>query len=195
MSQSALAFAPTLAVVDGHPTTTSNEVALHFGKQHKDVLEKIATLSREVGHVFTERNFSPSEYTDSTGRMLPCYRLTRDGFALLAMGFTGKRALTFKLAYIDAFNRMEDSLREKTALAIPAPSLHFRRWMISFNHNGKEQVTEIPKDAALICPDDISDVHEFVGMVPLALLPKVIDSANQRLATFLNYINKKAVKP
>jgi Rha family phage regulatory protein len=116
MSQSAQAAtgAISLTVIDGQATTTSNEVARHFGKQHKDVLEKIAALSQEVDPAFSERNFPPSEYTDSTGRTLPAYRITRDGFTLLAMGFTGKKALAFKLAYIEAFNRMEAALHHRS---------------------------------------------------------------------------------
>jgi Rha family phage regulatory protein len=107
----AITIAPSLSVVDGQATTTSNEVAQHFGKLHKHVLDKIAALANELPADFTEPNFRLSEFTDSTGRKLPAYRLTRDGFTLLAMGFTGKRALAFKLAYIEAFNRMEAALR------------------------------------------------------------------------------------
>ena len=113
-TQSALAIAPVLAVVDGIPTTSSNEVADFFGRDHKSVLRAIENLTHDLPKEFTERNFAPSEYTDSTGRTLPAYRLTRDGFTLLAMGFTGKKALAFKLAYIDAFNRMERELYGKT---------------------------------------------------------------------------------
>ena len=53
-----------------------------------------------------------SDFTDSTGRTLPAYRITRDGFTLLAMGFTGKEAQRWKVAYIDAFNRMEAELHQ-----------------------------------------------------------------------------------
>lgn len=77
-------------------------------KRHDDVLKKIRTL--ECSASFTARNFSVSDYTDCTGRKLPCYQITRDGFAFLAMGFTGKRAARFKEAYINAFNLMEKSL-------------------------------------------------------------------------------------
>ncbi|MBF0127433.1 MAG: Rha family transcriptional regulator, partial [Magnetococcales bacterium] len=55
-----------------------------FGKQHKNVLQAIQEL--DVPEEFTELNFQPSEYTDSTGRTLPMYRLTRDGVTLLTMG-------------------------------------------------------------------------------------------------------------
>ncbi|MDO1474189.1 Rha family transcriptional regulator [Comamonas thiooxydans] len=50
---------------------------------------------------------APAEFTGSAGRTLPDYRIVRDGLTLLAMALTGKKALAFKLAYIDAFQRME----------------------------------------------------------------------------------------
>lgn len=110
------ATAPTLAVIDGIPTTTSNELAQHFGKSHDNVMRQIKTIItglKNEASEFTAHNFAVSEYTDSAGRKLPAYRLTRDGFTLLAMGFTGKRALQFKLAYIYAFNKMEAQLTNK----------------------------------------------------------------------------------
>ncbi|WP_404856305.1 Rha family transcriptional regulator [Escherichia coli] len=99
---------PEIAIVDGQAVTSSLAVANFFSKRHDDVLKKIRTL--ECSASFTSRNFSVSDYTDCTGRKLPCYQITRDGFAFLAMGFTGKRAARFKEAYINAFNQMEKSL-------------------------------------------------------------------------------------
>lgn len=107
------AIALVLSVVDGKPTTTSLDIARHFGKLHNEVLRRIANLLEQLPTDFTERNFALSEYTDDSGRKLPAYRITRDGFTLLAMGFTGKKALQFKLAYIDAFNRMEAQLTQQ----------------------------------------------------------------------------------
>ncbi|EJJ2955623.1 Rha family transcriptional regulator, partial [Escherichia coli] len=96
---------PELCIVAGKVVTSSLSVACYFRKQHKNVIQKIASL--ECSAEFTELNFQPSEYTDASGRKLPCYQITRDGFAFLAMGFTGKRAARFKEAYINAFNQME----------------------------------------------------------------------------------------
>lgn len=101
--------APAIQVVNGQAVTSSLAVAECFRKLHKDVLTKISRL--ECSTEFTERNFTPSEYTDTSGRKLPCYLITRDGFAFLAMGFTGKRAAAFKEAYISAFNEMEQTLK------------------------------------------------------------------------------------
>ena len=92
--------------------TTSLKVAEYFGKPHKDVLKSIRTL--ECSTEFTERNFSPcfyfSELRNNVKRKLPMYYMTRDGFTLLVMGFTGKIAARFKEAYINAFNEMEKRL-------------------------------------------------------------------------------------
>lgn len=103
----------SLAVIDGTITTTSNQVAENFGKQHKDVLRKIANL--DCSEEFSQRNFAPSEYFDERGKLQRAYRLTRDGFTFLAMGFTGKEAARWKEAYIGAFNAMEAELRDKAA--------------------------------------------------------------------------------
>ncbi|EBP7484857.1 hypothetical protein AHN03_08020 [Salmonella enterica subsp. enterica] len=96
---------PELCIIAGKVVTSSLAVASYFGKQHKNVIQKIASL--ECSAEFTELNFQLSEYIDASGRKLPCYQITRDGFAFLAMGFTGKRAAQFKEAYINAFNQME----------------------------------------------------------------------------------------
>jgi len=108
------AIAPVVSLADGRAVTTSQEVARVFARPHKDVLEAIRSLIAETPPPFAGRNFPPSDYTDRSGRKLPAYTLTRDGFTLLAMGFTGKRALDFKLAYIDAFNRLEAAVHGLT---------------------------------------------------------------------------------
>ena len=105
---------PKIDVIHGKAVTSSLAVAEYFCKQHKNVIQKIQTLECSVE--FTELNFQPSDYTDCTGRKLPCYQITRDGFAFLAMGFTGKRAARFKEAYINAFNQMEKNYLVLTRL-------------------------------------------------------------------------------
>ena len=103
-----------LVVINGKgvPTTTSLKVAEVFGKQHKDLLKKLQAL--ECSGDFTERNFALSEYTDPTGRKLPMYEMTRDGWTFLVMGFTGKKAAQFKERFIAAFNAMEAALKERS---------------------------------------------------------------------------------
>ncbi|MFK1372473.1 Rha family transcriptional regulator [Pseudomonas aeruginosa] len=96
-------------LTDGQPTTTSLDVAAHFRKQHKTVLRAIANL--ECSPEFNQHNFAPIEYTDAAGRKYTQYRMTRDGFTFLCMGFTGKEAAKWKEAYINAFNQMEHALK------------------------------------------------------------------------------------
>ncbi|GDC36063.1 phage antirepressor Ant [Escherichia coli] len=110
---------PEITVINGLAVTSSLAIADYFAKRHDDVLKKIRTL--ECSASFTARNFSVSDYTDCTGRKLPCYQITRDGFAFLAMGFTGKRAAQFKEAYINAFNQMEKQLSKPS---VPSDVAH-----------------------------------------------------------------------
>lgn len=98
------------------PAVTSLQVAEAFGKEHKHVVRDIRNLLESDD--FTETNFGLSEYTDSTGRTLPMYIMSRDGFVLLGMGFTGAKARAMKISYIARFNEMEEQLRSN-APALP----------------------------------------------------------------------------
>lgn len=104
-----------VAVKDGKVVTTSLKIAEVFGREHSKILRAIREL--DCSGNFTEANFGLSEYTDSTGRKLPMYEITKDGFAFLVFGFTGTKAAEFKEAYIEAFNRMEEALKQNTLTA------------------------------------------------------------------------------
>ncbi|EHD0114352.1 Rha family transcriptional regulator [Campylobacter coli] len=97
-----------LEVVDNAVYTTSLSVAEVFNKNHKNIIRKINEFPKDN---FTKLNFELSKYIDSTGRILPCYKITRDGFSLLVMGFTGEKAYKWKILFIKAFNEMEKRLR------------------------------------------------------------------------------------
>ena len=100
---------PALEARAGQITATSLQVAEHFGKRHPDVLRAIRKL--EVSEEFSRCNFAPRDYFDERGKVQPMYDISRDGFAMLAMGFTGKEAARWKEAYISTFNAMEAKLR------------------------------------------------------------------------------------
>ncbi|EIW2345466.1 Rha family transcriptional regulator [Campylobacter coli] len=89
-------------------TCTSLSVAEVFNKNHKNIIRKINEFPKDN---FTKLNFELSKYIDSTGRILPCYKITRDAFSLLVMGFTGEKAYKWKIEFIKAFNEMEKRLR------------------------------------------------------------------------------------
>ena len=100
---------------NGQILASSREVADRFGKNHKDVLESIRNLTAENSAV--KDMFQISRYTNSRGRNYDQYLMNRDGFSLLAMGFTGKKALEWKLKYINAFNIMEEKLKSGNYLS------------------------------------------------------------------------------
>lgn len=91
--------------------TTSLRIAEHFGKQHKNVMQSIENLVAE--NSAAKKMFNKGTYTDGRGKKQPIYFMNRDGFSLLAMGFTGKKAIEWKIKYIEAFNAMEKVLMEK----------------------------------------------------------------------------------
>ena len=100
----------TLSTQNGEPVVSSREIARHFDKAHRHVLDSIRILAAEnsvAKTMFYETTF------DNRGKQYPMYLMNRDGFTLLAMGFTGKKATEWKIKYIQAFNAMEKQLSEQ----------------------------------------------------------------------------------
>ena len=101
---------------------TSMDIARVFEKRHDDVLKAIRNIIIDLKAIGTSNdilNFAEVVRISKTtnpkngkpvNRKIPMYNLTRDGFSLLAMGFTGKKALKWKMSFLDAFNQMERSL-------------------------------------------------------------------------------------
>ena len=89
-------------------TTTSKIIAEHFGKTHKNVVRAIENL--KCGKEFNGLNFEPINFTNDKGVVYPGYKITRDGFSILCMGFTGEKAMKWKIAFLKAFNAMEKTL-------------------------------------------------------------------------------------
>ena len=128
---------------DQQAVTTSLQVANNFEKLHKNVLRDIDALKRDVLNF--EQMFIESTEQDSYGRDRRIYYMNRDGFSLLAMGFTGKQALQFKLKYIDAFNKMEKQLQQQKPLTLPE--------QIQIIAKGYESLSE-----------DVKDIKERMGL-------------------------------
>ncbi|MBX9868176.1 MAG: Rha family transcriptional regulator [Burkholderiaceae bacterium] len=102
-----------VTIHDHQAVTTSQTITEHFGKQHYHVRETIRRIAEQCPSEFSATNFRCTSYTDVQGKLQPAYELTRDAFTLVAMSFTGEKALQFKLAYIAAFNRMEETLHKQ----------------------------------------------------------------------------------
>ena len=102
-----------VTINNGQAVTTSMKIAEYFGKKHQHVMEKIRTLLAELPSEWGVSNFRQSSYFNVQGKEQPCYEMTKDGFTLLAMGFTGKKAIEFKLNYINAFNTMIEIIQNQ----------------------------------------------------------------------------------
>lgn len=161
---------------DGALITTSINVAEAFGKQHKDVLRRLQALDCSTD--FTERNFTPSGYLDSTGRKLPMWQMTKDGFMFLVMGFTGKKAAAIKEAYINAFNWMAEQLsgasRQKTT---------------TDDRTGlRNAVNLLVSKKGLMYPDAYAMVHQRFNVEHLDQLDK------NQLTEAIEYVHKLALE-
>ena len=158
--------------------TSSRDVANDFGKEHKDVLVKIRGKVRKDGRVevgliqgmedvgeIPSNYFIENECEDSYGRTQVEYLLTRDGFSLLVMGFTGKEALQWKLQYIQDFNEMERQL-----------------------HEIKEKVEE----QGSISKEEFYEIH-FANAKRIRKAFEMTDDLNELFGNFLEYVSKMSV--
>ncbi|EBG2409187.1 transcriptional regulator [Salmonella enterica subsp. enterica serovar Montevideo] len=145
---------PDVTIENGRAITTSVAIAEFFGKRHERVLDKIRNL--DCSAKFTEHNFVSREYTDSTGRKLPMYQITKNGFVFLVMGFTGKKAAAFKEAYIAEFDRMENELRQQKSSQVCNDVIHGdgRTLLIRLDEHGNIKFTRTVPDNACVCTLD-----------------------------------------
>ena len=107
---------PCITLSNNRAITNSLDVADFFQKRHDNLLRDIRSIMADVPIEFASLNFEECFKNNelANGKTEPYYNLTRDAFTLLAMGFTGKKALAFKLAYIEAFNQMEAAIKGNT---------------------------------------------------------------------------------
>jgi Rha family phage regulatory protein len=103
---------PEVTIHNGKAVTTSLAIAEYFHKRHDDVLKKIRSVIDDCEPEYHARNFAVCHKNSElqNGKPLPYFELTRDAFVLIVMGFTGKKALQWKIDYINAFNKMEETL-------------------------------------------------------------------------------------
>lgn len=139
---------------EGQPVVSSREVANNFEKKHKHVLESIENIKAENSAV--TKMFIESSYKAGTGKNYKEYLLTRDGFSLLVMGFTGAKALEWKLKYIEAFNKMEEKLKNINPYIGMSKELQ-AIFVIDKKQQQIEQNVQAVKD----------DLEDFKGNAPL----------------------------
>lgn len=103
-------FSKMVMAIQGKAFTTSQKIADYFGKSHKNVLRKIRQTINECPDDFARLNYEPADFIDKNGETQPMYKLTKDGYMLVVMGFTGAAAMLIKVKYIQAFNWMAGQL-------------------------------------------------------------------------------------
>ncbi|HHY9459774.1 TPA: Rha family transcriptional regulator [Escherichia coli] len=105
-------FRDMVMVVGGSVLTASIKVAEFFGKSHKNVLRKIRQTISECPDDFARLNFELTDFIDKNGDVQPMFNMTKDGYMLVVMGFTGKTAMQIKVTYIQAFNWMAELIMQ-----------------------------------------------------------------------------------
>lgn len=116
-----------VTAVDGIPMVSSRDVAEIFEKRHDNVLRDIHInlegLLKSEESEFSHLNFKESAYRNAQGKKQPEFLLTKDGFTLLTMGYTGPKAMRFKVSYINRFNEMEQFIHSRNIARLEYPEL------------------------------------------------------------------------
>ncbi|MGM0308799.1 hypothetical protein IGK15_001875 [Enterococcus sp. AZ045] len=125
--------------------TTSLQVAESFDKKHRHVLSAIDELKEGVAENWADLFWEDTYVHPQNKQSYRIIYMNRDGFSLLAMGFTGKKALSFKLQYIEAFNKMEKELKDQLP-SIPATKREMALLALAANEETNERVDAIESD-------------------------------------------------
>lgn len=149
--------------VKGELVVSSREVAKNFGKEHKHVLRdidniKLDGVAQNWAGLFIENEYQHEQNKQSYRE----YLITKDGFALLAMGFTGKKALEWKLKYIEVFNKMDHAIKENNNLQIDSKFIYQIAQQLEEKENQiKEQRPKVLFAEAVENSEDVILVKEM----------------------------------
>ena len=184
----------TLSQINGNeiPAVTSLQLAEHFGKNHKDVLRDIRVTIEKCSSNFIERNFALNGYSDSIGRKLPMYLLSKDGFMMVAMGYITPEAMSLKETYIARFNEMEERLRNSVP-GIPDfqnPALAARAWAEQYE---RRQIAEQQRDEAIRTKAEIGSRREATAMATASAAVRKVNALEDELGRGKRYKSVKAI--
>lgn len=174
------------------PAVTSQQVAEAFGKRHDHVIRDIREVMAKCTESFTAPNFGVSEYTDSTGRKLPLYLLSKDGLMMVTMGYTTPEAMRVKEAYIASFNEMDEQLRSASP-AIPDfqnPALAARAWAEQYE---RRQIAEAQRDEAIRTKAEIGSRREATSMATASAAVRQRDALADKLGEGKHWKSVKAI--
>jgi Rha family phage regulatory protein len=184
---------------EGQPVVSSREVANNFEKQHKHVLECIENLKEGVAEKSADL-FIESKYQHPQNKQwYKEYLLTRDGFSLLVMGFTGAKALQWKLKYIEAFNKMEQYIKEQKPKLPTTYKEALQHLLVQVEENerlaleNKQQTKVIEKQSEVI-GEMAPKAEYFDALVDNNLLTNIRDTAKElgiKERTFTEWLIQK----
>lgn len=152
------------------PLTNSKLVAEVFGKEHKHVREAIKKLLTTAENSTVHQMFSESTYLNEQNKEQPMFVMNQDGFTLLAMGFNGKKAMEFKLKYIEAFNAMKRQI-EQSNPSVPQNYLEALKSLVKAEEEKQQLALENKKQQEQILT--ISKTNMELGNKITEMLPKV----------------------
>ncbi|MFT3994743.1 MAG: phage regulatory protein/antirepressor Ant [Dysgonomonas sp.] len=170
----------------GEALTNSLLVSEKFGKNHQHVTRDIDNLKKDVSNF--GQMFIQSTYPDAYGRDQRMYIMNRDGFTLLAMGFTGKKALEFKLQYIEAFNKMESELKSLNKFALPQSFSEALRLAAEQAETIEQQQLQLESQKPKVLFADAVEMSEnscLVGELAKILKQNGIEVGQNRLFTWM----------
>lgn len=157
-------------------TLTSLEVAEMVGRRHDQVIRDIRKIIEQLAdHKSVASYFTEDTYKDSTGRELPCYRLTKKGCELFSTRMTGAKGTQFAVAYIERFNQMEQHIKQQPDISNLSPELQMFNQMFQAVANQEQKLLEVN--------DKVDNISEIVAL----------NTANWRNETG-NFIRKIALK-
>lgn len=168
-------------VKNNQAVVSSRQVAEKFGKEHKHVLESIREIIKAEISALTF--YQEATYKAGTGKSYPEYLMNRDGFTLLAMGFTGKDALQWKMKYIAAFNEMEAQLNSKPVSLLKEKEIEARlnnsRARMAAEYRKIAEKTDIP-EYKHICQQKAAEALSGTPMLlPMEEVKEVTYSATE----------------
>ena len=190
----------TLKEVNGKqiPAVTSLQVAETFGKEHFHVLRDIRETMDKCSESFTASNFGLSEYTDSTGRKLPLYILSKDGLMMVTMGYTTPEAMRVKEAYIARFNEMEQELAGRGAGMLPgsyADALEALAAEVRVREavEAQKALAEAQRDEAIRTKAEIGSRREATSMATASAAVRQRDALADKLGEGKHWKSVKAI--
>ena len=161
---------------DGKAVVSSRHIARVFEKEHRRVLQDIRTIA-ENDPVWGLHNFVQSYYTNEQNKSQPEYLITRDGFTLLVMGYTGEKAMRFKKAYIAAFNEMESRF---------APRNYKEALLALVAAEEKKEALEAQNKVLQLTADKYEGQTDTVGLYKAGEIAKELGISAKRLNDFLH---------